>query len=53
MGKTDGSSTSSSDGDGSGQAPWTLGYQMSERYSMLWNDELKANMLKVGQGGAG
>jgi len=55
VGKADGSSSSSSGegGGSSGQAPWALGYQMSERYSMLWNDELKSRMLKVGWGAAG
>ena len=49
-----GSSSNGSSGSGAvatsarAQAPWALGYQMSERYSMLWNDELKAHMLKVG-----
>lgn len=32
---------------GEGRAPWAMGYQMSERYSMLWNDDLKARLLKV------
>lgn len=31
---------------GGAQAPWALSYQMSERYSLLWNDDLKARMLK-------
>lgn len=33
-------------GRGGAQAPWALSYQMSERYSLLWNDDLKARMLK-------
>ena len=49
---SNGSSSGGSGGAGAAsaraQAPWALGYQMSERYSMLWNDELKARMLKVG-----
>lgn len=28
------------------RAPWALSYQMSERYSLLWNDDLKARLLK-------
>lgn len=28
-------------------APWALGYQMAEKYS-LWDDELKVRLLKVG-----
>jgi hypothetical protein len=56
---SNGSSSGGSGGAGAGaasaraQAPWALGYQMSERYSMLWNDELKARMLKVGLRWAG
>lgn len=34
-------------GSGGAQAPWALSYQMSERYSLLWNDDLKSRMLKV------
>ena len=40
---SDGSSSSSSQE----RAPWALSYQMSERYSLLWNDDLKARLLKV------
>lgn len=47
--RTDGSSSgnvgNSTNASGS-QAPWALGYQMSERYSMMWNDDLKARLLK-------
>ena len=38
----------SSSAPGGAAAPWALSYQMSERYSMLWNDDLKARLLQVG-----
>lgn len=40
-------SSSSSGGSSQERAPWALSYQMSERYSLLWNDDLKARLLKV------
>ena len=51
-GSSSSSGSSGSGGCGEAAAPWALSYQMSERYSMLWNDDLKARMLKVrGVGG--
>ncbi len=41
------SSSSGSDSGSQERAPWALSYQMSERYSMLWNEDLKARLLKV------
>ena len=48
-GSGSGSGSAGSSGSSASQerAPWALSYQMSERYSLLWNDDLKARLLKV------
>jgi hypothetical protein len=49
-----GGNGSSDDGRSSGaastsQAPWAVGWQMSER-NLVWNDDLKIRLIRVGSG---
>jgi hypothetical protein len=46
---TSGSSGSGSDSPGRPQAPWSVGWQMSER-NMVWNDDLKMRLIRVRAG---